>query len=323
MPRGDGYYRRKGRILYWEFMYKGRRYTVRLGDITKSEARKIVAEIKTKIISGEWEKDRKREVMMEELIDAYGRWYENHTRARKKAVETQMRRLERFKEFFGGMMASEIRWNDIERYKEKRLSEGVSRSTINRELKILKSVFSRAKDLGLYEGEAPKIELFKEDGSERLRYISPEEAKALVDACPEWFKPVVIFALNTGFRAGEIFSLTWDSVDFENRVIRIEDDRTKTKDTYTIPMNDTVYKLLLDVKKKQEEKGIDHGFVFTNSKGLPYKYEDRTYRRVFVSACKKAGIRDFRFHDLRHTFALWVAMSSRDIYAVFSEDKSS
>lgn len=94
MPRGDGYYRRKGRILYWEFMYKGRRYTVRLGDITKSEARKIVAEIKTKIISGEWEKDRKREVMMEELI---------HTRARKKAVETQMRRLERFKEFFGGI----------------------------------------------------------------------------------------------------------------------------------------------------------------------------------------------------------------------------
>jgi len=81
-------------------------------------------------------------------------------------------------------------------------------------------------------------------------------------------------------------------------------------------MNDTVYKLLLDVKKKQEEKGIDHGFVFTNSKGLPYKYEDRTYRRVFVSACKKAGIRDFRFHDLRHTFASWVAMSSRDIYAV-------
>jgi len=187
---------------------------------------------------------------------------------------------------------------------------------LNKELKILRSVFNRARELGLYEGELPKIEVFKEEGEERLRYISPEEAKRLVEACPEWFKPVVIFALNTGLRAGEIFSLTWDSVDFENRVIRIESTRTKTKDVYTIPVNDTVYNLLLKIKEMQNKEGIKHGYVFTNSKGLPYKYEDRTYRKVFVNACRKAGIKDFRFHDLRHTFASWVAMNSRDIYAV-------
>ena len=60
----------------------------------------------------------------------------------------------------------------------------------------------------------------------------------------------------------------------------------------------------------------EHGYIFTNRFGLPYKYEDKTYRRVFKTACEKAGIKDFRFHDLRHTFASWIAMNSKDIYAV-------
>ncbi len=316
MPRGDGYYRKKGKTLYWEFMHKGRRYTIRLGDITKSEARHIVAKIKAKIISGEWDEESKKDPFMMELINAYRKWYESHSRARRRSKEVHIYRLELLKGFFGKLRASEVSWFTVENYKSRRLEKGVSRTTINKELKVLKSIFNKARELGLYEGKPPKIEMFREEGEERLRYISPEEARELISACPEWFKPVVIFALNTGLRAGEIFSLTWDNVDFENRVIRIESESTKTKDVYTIPMNDAVYNLLQKVRKMQESKGIKHGYVFTNSKGLPYKYEDRTYRRVFVSACRKAGIRDFRFHDLRHTFASWIAMNSRDIYAV-------
>jgi len=316
MPRGDGYYRRKGKTLYWEFMHRGKRYTIRLGNITKSEARPIVARIKAKIISGEWDEEGKRDPLMAELIEAYRKWYESHSRARKRSKEVHLYRLDLLKKFFGKLKAGEVSWFTVENYKSRRLEEGTSKTTVNKELKILRSVFNRARELGLYEGELPKIEVFKEEGEERLRYISPEEAKRLVEACPEWFKPVVIFALNTGLRAGEIFSLTWDSVDFENRVIRIESTRTKTKDVYTIPVNDTVYNLLLKIKEMQNKEGIKHGYVFTNSKGLPYKYEDRTYRKVFVNACRKAGIKDFRFHDLRHTFASWVAMNSRDIYAV-------
>ncbi len=316
MPRGDGYYRRKGKVLYWEFMHKGRRYTIRLGNITKSEARPIVAKIKAKIISGEWDEENRKDPFMTELIEAYRKWYESHSRARRRSKEVHLYRLDLLKEFFGNLRASEVTWFTVENYKSRRLEKGAGKTTINKELKLLKSVFNKARELELYDGEVPKIEVFREEGEERLRYISPEEARRLIEACPEWFRPVVIFALNTGLRAGEIFSLTWDSVDFENRVIRIESESTKTKDVYTVPMNDVVYNLLKRVKEMQEREGIRHGYVFTNSKGLPYKYEDRTYRRVFVNACRRAGIKDFRFHDLRHTFASWVAMNSRDIYAV-------
>ncbi len=316
MPRGDGYFRKKGQVIYWEFMHRGKRYSIRLGKITKSEARNIVAKIKTKIISGEWEEEKERDILMIELFNAYQKWYESHSRARKRSKEAHIYRIRLLKDFFGGLRAGEVSWWTIENYKSKRLKSGVSKVTINKELKILKSVFNRAKALGLYNGEIPKIEAFKEGGEERVRYISPEEAQRLVDACPEWFKPVVIFALNTGLRAGEIFSLTWENVDFDNKVIRIESESTKTKEVYTIPMNENVMSLLRRVKERQEAENINHGYVFTNSKGLPYKYEDRTYRRVFITACKKAGIKDFRFHDLRHTFASWVAMNSKDIYAV-------
>ncbi len=316
MPRGDGYLRKKGNILYWEFMHKGKRYSIRLGNITRSEARHIIARIKAEIISGEYDEKEGNNPFVSQLIDAYWQWYESHSRARKRSKETHLGRLNLLRKFFGSLRAGEVTWFTVENYKSKRLGKGVSKRTINKELKILKSIYNRARKLGLFDGELPRIELFKEEGGERLRYLTPEEAQRLIGACPEWFRPIVIFALNTGLRAGEIFSLRWENVDFENRVIRIESIRTKTKEVYTVPMNDVVYELLLKIEKVQMEKGIDHGYVFTNSKGLPYKYEDKTYRKVFINACRKAGIRDFRFHDLRHTFASWVAINSKDIYAV-------
>jgi integrase len=314
MPRGDGYFRRKGSVLYWEFMFKGERYSIRLGKITKSEARSIVADIKAKIIRGEWGKEGNPPI--KELIEEYRNWYVNFTRARERSVQTELARLRRLEEFFGKIRVGELTAGDVERYKRKRLREGVHKNTINRELRILRGVLSRAKRAGLFTGEVLKIELFRKQEEERLRFLTPEEAGRLLEACPDWFRPAVFFALNTGLRAGEIFSLRWENVDFQNRVIRVEARNTKTGDTYTVPMNDGVKKLLEELKRKQEEKGIDHGYVFTNSKGLPYKYEDKTYRKVFKTACRKAGIEDFRFHDLRHTFASWVAISSRDIYAV-------
>jgi len=75
-------------------MHRGKRYTIRLGNITKSEARPIVARIKAKIISGEWDEEGKRDPLMAELIEAYRKWYESHSRARKRSKEVHLYRLE-------------------------------------------------------------------------------------------------------------------------------------------------------------------------------------------------------------------------------------
>ncbi len=215
-------------------------------------------------------------------------------------------------DYFGDYQLKRISYFTIEHYKKKRLQDGVSKETINKELTILKSIFNRAKEFGLFSGDLPKIEKFKDTQKEEVRYLTEEEAQRLIDACPEWFRPVVIFALNTGLRAGEIFSLTWDMVDFKNRQIYIQASHTKTKKLYKIPLNNTAYNLLVELYKNRKA----HGYVFTNSRGEPYSVDGQGYRGVFKRACKKARIENFRFHDLRHTFASWVAMRSKDIYAV-------
>ncbi len=316
MPRGDGYLRKRGNgVWYWEYMHRGKRYTIRIGKVSKTVAREIASEIKAQILRDEFVPQRKAPTFRE-VAQEYMDWYITHSRARQRSKEVHIIRIERLIDHFGRYPLDRITWTIVENYKRRRLEEGASKVTINKELRILKTIVKRAIETGLYSGDMPKIELFPDKEREIVRALTPEEAERLIDACPEWFKPVVIFVLNTGLRAGEIFSLRWEQVDFEKEVILLERDTTKTKETYKVFMNPAVKELLLKLKKEQEEKGIDHGYIFTNKYGLPYKYEDRTYRKVFATACKKAGIKDFRFHDLRHTFASWVAMNSRDIYAV-------
>ena len=315
MPRGDGYLRKRGSgVWYWEFMHRGRRYTIRIGKVSKTVAKEIASEIKAQILRDEFVPQR-RAPTFREIAQEYMDWYITHSRARQRSKEAHIARIKRLIDHFGGYPLDRISWVVVENYKRKRLAE-TSKVTINKELRILKTIIKRAIELGMYNGNMPDIELFPDREREIVKALTPEEAERLVSACPEWFKPVVIFALNTGLRAGEIFSLRWEQVDFEKEVILLEKSTTKTKDAYRVFMNATVKELLLKLKKEQEERGINHGYIFTNRYGLPYKYEDKTYRRVFVSACKKAGIKGFRFHDLRHTFASWVAMNSRDIYAV-------
>ncbi|MDQ7082687.1 MAG: tyrosine-type recombinase/integrase [Aquificota bacterium] len=318
MPRGSsvGHLRKKGKVWYFEMRYKGKRYYIRIGAVPKTIAREIAEEKRREIIRGEYVADRDSDVLFKEIALDYLEWYKaDRHGSRKRTIQVQEIRVNRLIDFFGNKRLREINEYIVEKYKQKRLEEGVSKSTVNKELTILKAIFNKAKEWGIYKGAVPEIKKFK-DKNERLRYLTYEEARKLIEACPEWFRPVIIFALNTGCRAGEIFSLKWDMVDFRARVLRIPNTLTKNKEVIKKPMNEVVYNLLKELKRKQEEKGIDHGYVFTNSKGLPYNYDDKTYRRVFTTACKKAGIENFRFHDLRHTFASWVAMQSKDIYAV-------
>ena len=93
--------------------------------------RHIVAKIKAKIISGEWDGEEKKDPFMSELISAYKSWYLSHTKARKRAIESQVARLERFREYLGDLRASKVSWFTIENYKSKRLKDGVSKATIN------------------------------------------------------------------------------------------------------------------------------------------------------------------------------------------------
>jgi len=169
----------------------------------------------------------------------------------------------------------------------------------------LKHIFTKAIEWGIVKkNPGKKVKLLRERNA-RVRYLEEEEIKKLYDACAEHLKPIVIVALNTGMRKEEILNLKWKDLDFRNKIIYILD--TKNNERQEIPINDIVYRALLALREKSESP-----WVFSKKNGERYG----NIRKAFEGAKKRARIVDFRFHDLRHTFASHLVMAGVDLKTV-------
>ncbi len=181
--------------------------------------------------------------------------------------------------------------------------------TSNKVLNVLKHIFSKAVDWEMVEADVlkrvRKVKLLQEN-NRRLRYLSVEECAALVSACDDHLKPIVITALNSGMRRGEILSLTWDRVDLRHGFILL--DRTKNGERREIPINKTLRAALQGLTRR-----LDISYVFYDPQ-TGKAYHD--VKKSFHTALKRVGIRDFHFHDLRHTFASHLVMAGVDLTTV-------
>ena len=120
---------------------------------------------------------------------------------------------------------------------------------------------------------------------------------------------VFVIAVYTGMRLGNILGLTWQDIDLSRNVITLE--HTKNGERLGLPMNDTVRNLLVQLNKIRY---INSPYVFPTSTGT--KFDNSKIGKWFRDACKKTGIQDFRFHDLRHTFASWLVQANVNLYNV-------
>jgi len=157
-----------------------------------------------------------------------------------------------------------------------------------------------------------KVKLLQEN-NRRLRYLSNEECLELIRTCDPHLRPIVITALNTGMRKSEILSLTWDKVDLKHGFILL--DQTKNGERREIPINSSLREVLTELFQgtKERPRRVDVPFVFYDpANGKAYKDVKKSFR----SACKRAKIKDFRFHDLRHTFASQLVMAGVDLTTV-------
>jgi integrase len=181
--------------------------------------------------------------------------------------------------------------------------------TVVKELSVLRNAFNVAirewewcKDNPVSRVSMPKLP------QGRARHLNSQDIKNLIDNAESWFKPILVVAVLTGMRLGNIMSLLWDEVDMSKKVIVLE--KTKNGKRLAIPINDT---LLETFKNLNKVRLLNCKQVFhRNGKPLYQKQVERALKR----ACKKAGIKDFRFHDLRHTFASLLIQSGEDFYTV-------
>jgi len=149
------------------------------------------------------------------------------------------------------------------------------------------------------QGKARRI-LFSEMVEKYLSKVWERRLLACSDR-PVWLKPVVIFALHTGMRRGEILSLKWTDVDFTRKLVRVL--KSKNGEKRSVPMSNTVYGLL-------------RGQNIRDISGRVFPVSFRCLRQGFEKACSRAGLDNFTFHDLRHTFATRLVQNGVDLYKV-------
>lgn len=233
-----------------------------------------------------------KDIAFRKLMEKYAEYCESNNRPSTYAKKRF--NIANLVEHFGDVPVGSITPEQIEAYKRKRLRE-VKPATVNRDLAALKHALRLAVKWGYLEASpADQVGKFREPPG-RMRYLTREEAAALIDSCSKELRPLVVAAIHTGMRLGELLALEWEHVDLGRRQIRVVD--SKNNDFRVVPMNAVVYnELLLAARRK--------GRVFTSRYGRPYRWIHNGFR----AACARADIKDFTFHDLRHTFASWLAM---------------
>jgi integrase len=195
--------------------------------------------------------------------------------------------------FLGALTLDEITLDVMDQIKAAKLKEA-SKATVNRYLALARAVLLRARDEWEWVDKVPKVKLFKEAAG-RERALTQDEAQRLLDELPEHQRNVVTFALMTGLRQGNVLNLEWSQVDMNLHHAWIRASQSKNRRPIAVPLNDTAMAVL----KAQEGKHATRVFTF---RGRPLA---KAHNYAWRHALKRAGITDFRWHDLRHTWATW------------------
>lgn len=292
---------------YCRFSIRGdRKHFLCAGATTEKEALEIENAFKYKLQqqqNGVIPKDQKN-VYFNRLV----KLYEKHAKTNHKRYKNQTYYLNNMKEYFNnGKPVNTIKPEDIQNFIVHLRNSGKrgkrKNSSINRFLEILSKMFNLAIDNGeLTENPLKKIQPLKED-NHKIRFLTVEEEARLyasIDLKTPYLRPIVTTALQTGMRRGEIFGMKWDNIDLNNRVIHVLD--TKSGDSRPIPISDVLYETLKSMPRTSE-------YVFTNPKtNQPYV----DIKKSFNLVREHAGIENFCFHDLRHTFATRMVMAGVD-----------
>lgn len=338
MAKAKGVYKR-GTV--WWIRYAGLDSKIKFESGGKSfkDAQDLLIQRKNEVKEGKEPIPKKRIAnhIFNELAEHYKAWGDG----RQRGFITKKYHIAQLQEVFGNIPLRAFTTRFVEEWQTKRMADNKP-ATVNRLLATLKHMFTKAVEWEMVEEDTLKrvrrVKLLSEN-NRRLRYLSKEECKALVNACSPHVRPIVITALNTGMRKGEILSLEWEKhIDLRHGFILL--DKTKNGERREVPINNTLREALQGIVRR-----IDSPYVFIDGEGKRFK----DVKRSFATALKKAelercqecnqerqktdtkepgnclscgmkmerrGIKDFHFHDLRHTFASHLVMAGIDITTV-------
>ncbi|MGB9181351.1 MAG: site-specific integrase [Pyrinomonadaceae bacterium] len=306
--------RKRGSYWWYDFrchIHKTRHRASLREARTKAQAEQAEANKRLECFGVAYGQTQKQTPRLSEFID---KTYMTWAKTNKKSWRDDELICGAIKAHFKAKRLADISPMDVERFKKvrhetpTRYEEARSPATVNRELTILSRVMALAVDAGhISENPCRRVRRFKEDNA-RVRFLTDDEETQLMKQIGgrELLRSVVVFALNTGLRRGEIFSLRWSEVDWSRNFIHVIN--TKTGKNRIIPLNDATRDVLLRQQKKSQSE-----LVFVSPRTGARL---RNLRNSFGKACEDAKVFNFHFHDLRHTFASRLADAGVDAFTI-------
>jgi len=220
----------------------------------------------------------------------------------KRTHPDDVSKLAWLQHFFRGKELAAITREEIAAIGERKRTEA-SGPTANRYLALIRAILRKA----CYEWEwierVPQVKLYKE-AKRRVRWLTPEQANCLLSELPVHQRDIVLFALATGLRKSNVVTLAWDQVDVSRKTAWIPGDKAKGKEDIHVSLSQ------LSVELLQRQLGKHPERVFTYA-GKPVA---QVNTKAWQKALKRAGIENFRWHDLRHTWASWLVQNGTPLY---------
>lgn len=289
----------------------------KLAGKNKADADRLLREVRSSADRGEYV-DATRAPGFSDFCGVY---HERHGQHKASSAKSRGR-VERLRAHFGNRRLSEISASMIENYRLERIATGKGRNhedalklaTINREVALLRVMLNKAVKWGLLaRNPAAKVEDYDE-GEPRERYLQRQEIVRLLRATKlspsPALRPVVYLELETGLRKSELFGLRWSDVDFEHQQLLVRN--TKTGVQRRVPLSRRARWVL--AKRAARDPMATWVFESRARDGARIGVSD--VKKAWRQALRRAKIEDFRFHDLRHTFASHFAMKGGNIYAL-------
>ena len=284
-------YKRKDSSVWWVKLHRSGKIVQRsTGTADKVAAQEYHDRLKVSL----WEQERLGVKPRYSWQQAAGRWIEetNH----KATHHQDVSKLKWLHVILGELMLDEITLDVIARIKAARLKIA-GKSTANRFLALVRAILKRAVDEWDWLEKAPKVKLFKESTG-RVRFITPAQVQTLLHELPHHQQDMVMFALHTGLRQANVFKLEWLQINLEQAHMWVNADDSKNRKPIAVPLN----REALAVLHRQLGKHPLRVFTYV---GKPIANANT---RAWRNALKRADITDFRWHDLRHTWASWHRM---------------
>jgi integrase len=307
--------RKRGNIWYYDMMIDGVRYKGTTKTTEKALAEKIASTIKTDILRQKH--DLPTKVNYNDKF--FSELWEEYLKSQLSGAKNQERKIFAAKNFlplFGNKSIKSVSKAEIENYQLKRKLEimAMPKNTGKRESEIafrsvnietgtIRHFFNFCIERG-YLDKNPCSGIKKLNELSRLKTLSNEDMQKLINgATNKLTRDLISFLIYTGCRKGEALNLKWDDVDLQNNIIAIKG--TKNKSDRHIPISKPLKELLIGIEKKQDS----FLYVFNNNEA-----RIKDFRCSFHTACRNAGLKDLRIHDLRHVFASKMVMGGTSLY---------